>query len=355
MENTPLGTARDAIAGYSASTDAQRLLMALWAAHTHVYRLFGVSPRLSFSGEAGSGKTTTMEIVVAMSSNPLQNVVYISQAALYSYLDENPDTTIGMDEMDLAFGETGRTTTRGIMQAVLDGGYRANTYTIVMRGNKPVKMNIFAPVALAGIGVLPHALAQRSVRIKLERQQPDNIYMPETDEGLLAEIGQDLRSWLQTTRFLRFVSEQPRLADVDGDPRQRAILAPLQTIAAYAGAKSLFQEAWSEIRSELKDDPDELESELIIPDVLSVWPDTGTAMMSGPEILDALSRAQEPRWRYLWQSSVGPRMLAGLLRQNGVESRVSGGKRGYLLSDIAHTTEETEVTDKRDNLKRGTA
>ena len=333
ISDTPLGTAYDVTGQFVSATEAQRTVAAVWAAGTWIYRNFAVYPRIYFTAEEPqSGKSTFMDIVTMMSANHL-SVGYSSQASVYSYLDEHPDTTLGLDEADQIFGATGRKTSRSVLLAVLNDGYSARGRVLVVRGGKAVQMPVYCPIALSGIGTLPDALLSRCAVIHLEKAAPEMQYIPELYAGDLEGIGKDLGDWLKTSEAQKAIRQAPFMADVDGDPRFRQIMAPLFAIAEYAGCGDEFLQAVHEMQTGIAAKPKRTRAQWLIHDLRECWPD-GATQLTGEQVISVLKDHDSRRWDKISATRIGEMTVADMLRSEGIESKASNGKRGYRVADV---------------------
>lgn len=154
-------------------SDEQRHAVALWIAHTHVYECFHATPRLALlSPEKQSGKTRTLELLDNVCCRPLQ-AASISAAGLYSAIDELAPTVL-IDEIDTVYcpGNGGQ---KEPLRAVLNAGYKSGSKVYRKSKDGLVSYDVFAPVALAGIGadVLPDTVSDRSIHIRMKRKPLD--------------------------------------------------------------------------------------------------------------------------------------------------------------------------------------
>ena len=340
VSDTPLASAYDAISLFSGATESQRVVMALWAAHTYVYEYFGATPRLSFcADEPATGKTVNMQVTVALSRNPLV-LGYTSQASVYSWLDEHPDTTFGLDEIDKAFGTTGRKTSRSILAAVVNDGYTPKGRIMVNRNGHAAQMPVFCPIATAGLGSLPADTLTRAIVMHMHKSVPGEVYIPEIHDDGLAFIGTELRDWLTSKQSIEFLKAQPMLADtVKGDPRFRLITAPLAAIARLAGMEDRFLSAVEEIQTGIVSTPPTPTHVLLLRDLRESWPHDGPRIAPASQLITWLAAHDSGRWARLETGRVGEIALAGMLRQDGIETRTSNGTRGYRESDVYGVTQ----------------
>lgn len=335
IRDTELGSAFEALSLFSGATESQRVIMTLWATHTYMYDMFAATPRLDFCADGpGTGKTVNMQVTLALSHAPLV-VGYASQASVYSWLDEHPDTTFGFDEVDKIFGTTGRKTSRSILAAVINDGYTPKGRVLVVRNGHAVQMPVFCPIAMAGIGSLPEDTATRAIMMHLEKKQPSEVYVPELHEDSLEFIGAQIKDWITTKDAHEFLSACPNLAEIpSGDPRLKLIYAPLAAIASYAGCHDQFCDAVDEIQTGIVDKPPTPLYRLMLSDLRMSWPSGGPGIATADTVITWLRSANSGRWSHLTTGRVGNIALAGLMRDNGIETRTSNGTRGYRHEDV---------------------
>lgn len=352
MPNSPFsGTPLDLTYEYQGQfirlTQAQQVLNTLWAAHTHVFRSKSVSPRAYYTADVpGAGKTTAMEVTLALSANPLLTS-YASQAAVHTWLDEHPDTSLGLDEADMMWGTTGRSKGRNILTAIVNAGYTKLGSALVVRNSSAVKIPVYCPVALAGIGALPGPLMSRSLVIKLTKALPAETWLPELYMDDLAAAGQDMARWLRSEDSQDQLAAAPPLADVPGEPRFRQIMAPLAAIADLADAGEIFRKSVAELVSGIESAPPTPLNELLLSDLREVWP-SGAVMISGVEAIRALRTHPDRRWDNMSFTRIGVMRLASLLRESDVEAKSSNAEWGYLASDVlAQSVTRDKTQDTR--------
>src|SRR5215207_5347847 len=153
-------------------SDAQRVAVTLWVAHTHAAEAAYCTPRLAIlSAEKQSGKTRLLEVLELLVAKPKQ-VAKISEAALFRSIDKEP-VTILFDEIDAIFGPKASKDHEDL-RALLNMGYRrgATVPRCVGPKNDVHDFSTFAPVALAGLGSLPDTVEDRSVIVRLRRRAP---------------------------------------------------------------------------------------------------------------------------------------------------------------------------------------
>jgi putative DNA primase/helicase len=168
----------DAVNGASVLTEAASMLrahaalpagadvaLALWAAHTHAFDAFAVTPRLVItSPEKRCGKTTALRLVSSLSARAVDSA-NISVAALFRFI-EISRPTLFIDEADTFLAE------KQELRGVLNAGFLPNGQVIRTVGDdhEPRAFAVFAPVAIAAIGRLPDTIMDRSVIVSMRRR-----------------------------------------------------------------------------------------------------------------------------------------------------------------------------------------
>lgn len=147
-----------------------RVALALWIAHTHAIDTADATPYIAtMSAEKRSGKTLLLEVCSLLVREPLPTA-NISDAALFRAISELTPTML-MDEVDAVFGPKARD--REELRGILNAGYRRGAHVLRMGGAKMTTLErfpVFCPKLFAGLGELPDTLADRSIRIRLERR-----------------------------------------------------------------------------------------------------------------------------------------------------------------------------------------
>jgi hypothetical protein len=136
------------------------IALALWALHTHVYRKYDKSPRLSIrSPVPNCGKSTVLNILNSMVWNP-EKLIDPTTATTFRLAGIH---TLLLDEVD-------NMTIMKSMKAVLNNGHEVGGF--VPRTGKDgevIKYPAYGPLALAGIGRLPATLMSRSIIVSMHR------------------------------------------------------------------------------------------------------------------------------------------------------------------------------------------
>jgi putative DNA primase/helicase len=226
---------------YIVASDTKRAALVLWSAHTHLVHSTMVdlqrSPRLAIQSRVpGSGKTTSLEFVAALSFRG----VIRSSATASTIL-----RTLGLVQRTYCLDEADRQLSEknSDMVAILDCGDRRST-SLTERSVKTPNgdwvvgtFNVWGAVAFAGIDELPGTLQDRSVRVFLHKATVEEVpeHLRDGTSTELVNLRRQLSAWADGL----FELPDPALPDVllrqagrVGD-RWR----PLIAIAALAGGQ----------------------------------------------------------------------------------------------------------------------
>jgi hypothetical protein len=154
-------------------------VVALWVLHTHVAWEFDSTPRLSLtSPEPRSGKTRLLEVAELVVARP-RRIEHMTAASLFRLVDTVRPTVLA-DEVDAIFGPKAKE--HEDVRSIFNAGHRkgARVPRCVGEGTemKVVEFDVFAPVALAGIGKLPDTIADRSIILAMRRRAPHEKVEP---------------------------------------------------------------------------------------------------------------------------------------------------------------------------------
>jgi len=158
---------------YIVATDAEIILITIWAIHTHMMKAAKSTPYLAItSAEKQSGKSRLLEVLELLVHKPWMTG-RVTAACLTRKIDaEHP--TLLLDESDAAFN--GDKEYAEALRGILNTGYRWNGVASCCVGqgaNITYKdFHTFGAKAIAGIGKLPDTVADRSIAIKLKRRAP---------------------------------------------------------------------------------------------------------------------------------------------------------------------------------------
>jgi hypothetical protein len=330
---------------YVVLTAEQEVAVTLWTLHTWAIEAADLSPYLSVSSAVmRTGKTRLLETVERLVRSPWR-VVQPSEAVLFRKLGQG-DATLLFDEVDTVFGKNVSDAQEGI-RAVLNCGFQrgATIPRCIDRGQKIEEFAVFGPKLLAGIGLPPPTVRDRSFVIEMKRKKRTEAvsrFRRRDAEALAAPLRERLERWAASA-VDGLKDARPALPDKLGDRAQDAA-EPLLSIADAAGAEwpALARKALVSLAGEDDGDEDEL-GVLLLADVRAVFALLCRTDGEIPtaDLLRELYAREESPWKRLDKKGepLDARGLARLLRPFGVKSkklRVGDATPwGYLVSAFA--------------------
>ena len=338
------------------------VMLALWAAHTHVSPAFYTTPRLVITSPvAGSGKTRVLELLQLLVHEP-RMTVSSTPAALFrrvgkAYEDNLVPPTILFDEIDAVFGpRPGEQTEQ--LRALMNAGYKRGATVDRCEGDASQmavrEWPVFAPLALAGLaGRLPDTISSRAVIVEMRKRAQGEKVAPFRERVATEEI-KDVRAFFGTwakdsTRQLS--RHEPHLPPGVED-RPAEVWEPLLSIAELA--KGDWPERAREACKYFVFAPSSrpLEPSVqLLSDIREVMGHSGDSdfapvdFIKSDELISRLHQLEESPWS-TWKHGSGltPHSLADLLRGYNVRTdvaRVNGSVvRCYML----------RATNKQDGL-----
>lgn len=152
---------------YARLPERGAIALVLWSIHTHCFVIWRYTPRLHVTGPTKrSGKSRVLRLLLLVTCKPLPSA-QVSAPALYRSIEATHPTFL-IDEADLSVKDNPN------LLRVLDGGYERGQQAVLTVGeeHEPRMFDLFAPVALAGIGRLAGQLEDRSIRLTMRRALP---------------------------------------------------------------------------------------------------------------------------------------------------------------------------------------
>ena len=217
-----------------AMTAEERMAVALWILHTHVFDRFPITPRLALlSPVRGCGKTTLLVLLELLVANGFRTD-NVTAAAIYHHLDHKPHITLLVDEgdnLDL-FGN-------GVLRAVFNAGYRRGGSIDRFVGGWPRKFHVFAPLAIAAIGTLPLPLLHRAISINMQRPSSENqIERLDESSPHFLDSREEIKKWAATNSLARDPEMPSALRDRAPD-NWRVLLAIADDLGHGDAARSV--------------------------------------------------------------------------------------------------------------------
>lgn len=332
----------------------------LWVMHSHVYRAFDSTPRLSIrSTQPGSGKSVVLDIVQELAPNAIKTV-NLTPGAMWRLM-EHVKPTLVVDEADTVFGKNGSSSAHSTLRAIINEGHKRTGSVPRCVGSDDVKMfNVFGAVAMAGLGRLPQTMAERSIEVvmkKLPNTGPQRVVplrMRFVESALAAVRGQ-LEAWgkVALPALAESMPDLPvkaRMADVWEAPVAIADLAGGEwpERARKACVKLSGQSATEKTASVVQ----------LLMDVREAFDNEGSKAMFTHELLDSLHANPSQLWEKL-----DSRKLGSLLRDFGVSPKMlrrgTVTARGYTREmfeaawDYCSAAMRDAAAEQRDEMEAG--
>ena len=307
---------------YVVLSDPQLCAVALWVAHTWAADAADATPYLGVtSAEKRSGKTRLLEVLELLVRNPLPTA-NISDAALFRAIKEL-EPTILMDEIDAVFGPKARD--REDLRGMLNAGYRRGAVARRMGGQRMTTLEefpVYCPKVFAGIGELPDTLADRSIRIRLERRtrdEPVERFRRRDVVDLAEPIRTSIQSLLEHhTERLSFA--RPDLPD-ELDDRAQDCWEPLLAIADLAGGTwptDARAAALALSNSDVRQD--ESMGARLLADIHHVFSANGADHFRTSDLISELCEIEESPWGDWYGKPISAQGLSKLLRPHRIKT-----------------------------------
>jgi hypothetical protein len=273
-----------------ALTSEQRIAKALWLLHSHVFGRYPVTPRLALlSPVRGCGKTTALILLEALTADPYRSD-HVTAAAIFHTLSYREHTLL-LDEGD-NLGLLNNPTLR----AVFNAGHRRGGAISRFIGGRPRKFSVFAPLAVAAIGMLPLPLMHRAVVINMRRHAKTDAPLKQLDEHdpRLAAARIEIQKWAATCTLAREPEMPAELHNRAADNWR-----PLLAIADDLGHGEAARTAAIALSvNRLDEDP----GVILLTDIRNAFDSLGTDRIGSAELIALLLAFDDSHWNE-WRGS----------------------------------------------------
>ncbi len=228
-------TLREFVRRFVVVSDDALITIALWIMHTHAIDAFDATPYLQItSPQKQCGKSRLLEVLELLVARPWLTSKTSAAALVRKVAKDAP--TLLLDETDAAFG--GEKEYAEALRGIVNAGHRRGGVASLCVGkeHKVEDFPVFCAKALAGIGTLPDTIADRSIRIDLQRRLPGEP-IHRLRRRLIGDEAEELRGTvarLAKTGIEELRKATPPLPDELSDRAQDA-WEPLLAIADIAG------------------------------------------------------------------------------------------------------------------------
>jgi hypothetical protein len=322
---------------YIVMGEAQASTIAIWIAHTWVYRASNITPYLNIrSAIKRSGKSSALELAMELVWQP-EKADNISTAVVAHVVDKG--CTLLIDEADRTFYTKNRNEE---LIGICNSGYRSSGKYARMFGQganmEPRSYCTFGPKLFAGIRGLPDTMEDRSIIITLKRKAITEIraeFLSDDVERDCKPLHEQLALWsAQAVDILR--NARPDKPQKLND-RQKDSWRPLLAIANLAGER-WGQIAWDAALelSGFEEEDNSLEIQLLR-DIKDIFDDQGADRLHSSTLVDSLKDLEESPWAN-FANSLTVNKLAWYLKPFGIHSkqmRLGDNKKGYHKEHFA--------------------
>jgi hypothetical protein len=351
---------------YVVMTPEQRLAVALWIVHAHLVELLEQTPYLTVTSPVRQcGKSRLLELLELLVPRPWQAVTP-SEAVVYRTVDARMPTLL-LDEVDAIFAPKTADRHEGL-RAILNAGHRrgATVPRCIGVSSKPQDFKVYCAKVLAGIGVLPDTITDRSIPIRLARKrrsEPVERFRRREATAASEPIRTELEHWAEE-HGSKIAAARPPLPDELSDRMQEGC-EPLLAIADELGCGDQARAALVSLLTAERLDERENAQERLLRDVRRAFDEAQQHVLPTESLLDTLN-ADDP-WSTWYGSGLDARGLAAMLKPYGVSSRtvrvdLETTAKGYHRGDLEDAwarylsdepvTRVTDVTDTQEPLCR---
>jgi putative DNA primase/helicase len=329
-------------------------VVALWVAHAHAFQAFEHTPRLNITAPVKQcGKTVLLDLLQTLTPKA-QRTENLSTAVLFRVIDKCSPTLL-IDEYDSFL--KGNEELRG----ALNSGHRRGGTVMRCEGddNEIRTFNTFAPVALAGIGILPGTLQDRSIIVRMARARIGEV-PKRFDSRKTAhedELNSKLARWAGD-HFSELKSIDPELPS-GAFNRVADNWRPLFAIAQVIGGEwpEIARQAF-EAMTAADDDAESLSIQLLA-DIRTILNKNTNGKIPGKELVAALLELEDRPWgEFNNGKAITPAKLARMLRPFGIisgtrrldsEITLKGYERSQFNESFSRYLPENNVTPSQPN------
>lgn len=337
---------------YVVMTEAQALVVALWAINSWVYDRFASVPFLEIVATTKrSGKTTLLNCL-RLTTRGAEQFATVRILTLFKMIEaKEGQITILVDE-----AEQFSRPNLGELRAGMATGYLAGAQHAVAMGNKIHRYRTFAPWAFAQIGNVHPVLRDRCIEVELTRGTPD---------ALLSDDVEAARATADTliAGLVAHSKQHPRVPMASADwltGRERQLWTPIVSVATWLGVHADTMKALQAASVDLgllktqppktwhseQDETDAEERDMatrVLADLARVL-EPGETFIPSTVAVERLRRIEIAPWRGWRGTGLNEQSLGALLARYGVSSiigQIGKGKarkqlRGYTAAQVAN-------------------
>lgn len=285
----PLEKLQALISRYVVMSDEERLVVALWVVHTHCVAEFEQTPYLTVtSPQRQCGKSRLLELLELLVPRP-GTTVMPSEAIVFRKIDAEMPTLL-LDEVDAIFAPKTADRYEGL-RAILNSGHRRGNPVsrCVNFGADLVDFQVYCAKVLAGIGVLPATITDRSIPIRLERKlRSERVerFRRREASALAEPVRAGIAEWA-AENGPSLAMARPEMPDELSDRMQEGC-EPLVAIADALGCGDEARDALVAVLGGARQDEAESAELNLLADIREVFDATGADALTYEVILKSL-------------------------------------------------------------------
>jgi hypothetical protein len=323
------------IRSYVVMSEAQTLVTALWAIHTHCYLAFQQTPYLAVtSPEKQCGKSRLLEVLELLVARPWMAVMP-SEAVLYRQVHLTKPTLL-LDEVDTIFNPQTAKQYEG-HRAILNSGHRSGSLVprCVGPSQQIQEFRVYCPKVLAGIGSLPDTVADRSVPIRLERKKRDEQverFFQREARPVADGLTDRIEAWAEKNHNT-LGEARPAMPDELSDRMQEGC-EPLVAIADALGCGARARDALVEVLTSERLDTHSSYRLRLLADIKVIFAERDAKAgkrirgISSKDLIARLASIEDAPWANYYGRVIEARDISKLLSQYGIKPVAIRAKDG---------------------------
>jgi hypothetical protein len=334
----PLGRILGLIDKYLVMTEQQKLVVSLWIVHAHLVGELEQTVYLTVtSPQKQCGKSRLLELLELLVPRPWMTVMP-SEAVVYRQVHSKMPTLL-LDEVDAIFAPKTADRHEGL-RAVLNAGHRRSaTVPRCVNFTEVENFRVYCAKVLAGIGVLPDTIADRSLPIRLQRKTKDervSRFYRRTAESECEPIREAIADWAGKNGAA-IAEARPEMPDELSDRMQEGC-EPLVAIADALGYGKEARDALVDLLTSGREDSKESAELRLLSDIRDIFEARGTTVIGSAQLVQALI-TNGNGWMDWYGRGLSTNDIATLVKPYGIRSKTvrlaEGTAKGYSRDDFA--------------------
>jgi hypothetical protein len=345
---TALDEARKFGSYFIDTSDTVLDVMACFEAMTWTLESFYTVPRMLFHGDDPQcGKTEGESMVLRLSRNPWtvnQQTTRDSVRSKFDVADASMRPTIGIQDVSMIFGLSGRQGAGHPVNTNLREGYKTGESTSISRNGSAVDIPLFCTAVMAGLkNAVPGDIRTRCICVRMRAGHPRMQYVGVEHDPMARALGLALGNWVRQhadeLKTFRARGIHPKLTG-----RLRECWEPIFAIAHAAGGSwpRRILSAFLDLAIDQAEMPPLTPEQTILRDMQRAAHIIGGDRMGGIALIEEMRRFGEPLYVPLSNIALSMFMSEAMHPIEPYQFRLAGEKpvRGYDLASIERMAAE---------------